>query len=664
MPLLAIADSIRRKQPGTEFLFVGVRHGIEEDVVPHAGYSLRFAASSGMPGSPLSPGMIPFLFKLLTGMIQAFFILLRFRPHRIIASGGYASAPVVFTTALCRFLTLGIWKLPLYIHEQNAAPGRMNLAAARIATMVGVSHASALKHFPASKTSLVGYPVRGDFSHPERQHARQDLGISDQDFYIVAFGGSQGARTLNRAVIDSLPLLSDLPGIRIYHLTGRIRSTGYDAVMDSKERLERLQHVKIRYQQEAYSHDTATHLAACDLAIIRAGSGSLLEICSMGLPAIVIPKANLPGDSQVLNARELYDREAIELLYEEPVLSGEGLVEAVDGKVLAEKIHQLYHSPEKRKKLSRNAKANADLHSAEIIADQVMEFDRHISRESTETEPVQMPASAFPTSPVSLRRQVEKQIGFPWEQAFQHGKITGNELESLTDLDYLHYRGSALLTHSAWQSRNEGVKLIGLTAHKKQLPTLIYLLTDRTPAGQFHRWLGGDYRQVGFIRRNVLAAMVLIGEWNGEVREGVRIALTDPYYEVRIFALRFLRRLENPSDEDCQLASIIRELARDRRQEVRMEALHTFGLLGDPTEAVDLCHEYLLDFHVMVRKGVVRCWQALLNRQDLSLNRDLLDKIEEDSKRFLLPSVSVHPHFPLKEEYAEVLGSLKKRRQE
>lgn len=347
MPLLAIADSIRRKQPGTEFLLSGYVMVSKRMLFPTRDIPSVLQHQAECPAPPVTrddslfvqtadrddPGV------LYSSPFQTS------PDHRIwrvcFCSSGFHHGALPFSHT-------GHLEASLYIHEQNAAPGRMNLAAARIATMVGVSHASALKHFPASKTSLVGYPVRGDFSHPERQHARQDLGISDQDFYIVAFGGSQGARTLNRAVIDSLPLLSDLPGIRIYHLTGRIRSTGYDAVMDSKERLERLQHVKIRYQQEAYSHDTATHLAACDLAIIRAGSGSLLEICSMGLPAIVIPKANLPGDSQVLNARELYDREAIELLYEEPVLSGEGLVEAVDGKVLAEKIHQLYHSPEKK----------------------------------------------------------------------------------------------------------------------------------------------------------------------------------------------------------------------------------------------------------------------------------------------------------------------------
>ncbi|MFH0881892.1 MAG: glycosyltransferase [bacterium] len=663
-PLLAISDALRELSPNIHLLFVGVRKGLEANIVPRAGIPLRYAPSIALPASRFSPGMLRFAFVLGLGVLKASFHLLTFRPDAIVASGGFASAPVVFAAKFVEMITFGLWRIPIYMHEQNAVPGRMNRFAARFVTKIGLSHPSATDSFNGRTVEVVGYPVRSNFGLINRDEARKRLNLGPKDFYMLVFGGSQGARTLNRATVDALPFLADRDNLVIIHASGAMRTGDYDANEDTRQRVEALERRPLRYTLTDYLHDMPLYLAASDLAIIRAGAGSLIEVCSAGVPSIVIPKANLPGDSQVANARELALRGAVEVIYEEPSLVNGRMIEAVNGEILAERICELIDDPPRRKKLAKKASTNADLHAAKRIARRVLALAKRTSASviSDDEPPVATDISQFPqlpTGPTALRHYVERKVGLVYENAFDHGRLRDEELERLNDLDYLRYRASALLVHPIWQLRNEGVKLLGLLRHQVKLSLLLHILTDRTPASWQHRLLGGDFVQVGFIRRNTLAAIALIGDYGEDTLKALPTAIDDPYYEVRSTAMRLIRRILREGVElTPEIIGAVERHTADPNLEVRWESLHTYGYCGTPEAVLTACRPYILAIQTPVRDAVLRAYLALSERFK-GTKEDWVQQLEQDLDRFAITSVSFHPFFPLKERYTTLRKRLR-----
>lgn len=659
-PMLAVADALTRLDADSRFLYIGVRGGLEARLVPRAGIQLRHAPSMGMPGLK-SPAMVRFVLTLSAGILAAAWHLVRFRPNVIVASGGYASAPAVFAASLLGALTLGIWRIPVYLHEQNAIPGRMNTLAARVARQIGVVHGGAVVHLPHPAVEVVGYPVRSSFAEHTRNDARAELGIPDDVHYVVVTGGSQGARTINRAMVDALPQLAGRSDLHIVHAAGTMAGRGYHAMNDTRARLNALGKRPVHYTLVEYLDNLPLHLAAANLTVIRAGAGSLVEACTQGVPAIVIPKANLPGDSQVANARELAAHGAIELLYEEPALVDGQIIEEVGGEELAGRILALIEDGDRRAGMVSRARRVFDREAANRIANRVHALGKGTlppaAEDSTNHDPPET-IEALPTSPTALRRFVEQTVGVRYERAFDHGPLREWQLDELPDLPYLRYRGAALLAHPSWPLRNEGVKLIGLTRHREKLPLILHLLTDRTPAPAWHRLLGGDFQVVGFVRRNALNALALLGVVNPAVREAIALAMDDPYYEVRATALKLVRSMIEQGRklaDDDEIVTQVRACTGDRNLEVRWEALDTFGHVGAPDEVLAVNRMYALEEKAPLREAVLRSYHALLDRfADDPDPHPWRATLANDLDRFALTSVAFHPHFPLKERFVSL----------
>ena len=246
-PALAIAEGIRNKYPDANFLYVGVKGKAEETMVPKAWSeemsngkaSIRFVRSRGYPGVNIKA--IGFVNDLCIGIFTSLFILLRFRPEAIIATGGYVSAPVLFAAYILK--KIGLIRSILFIHEQNAVLGLMNRVAVRFADKVGAAFPGT--NIPKEKKVFVGYPVRGsvvvqrDSDKSElRKKARQNLNIAQDAKVIFAFGGSQGARTINRGIVDALPLLLKDPKVIVIHGTGKqLKGNAYNGFDDVQNRL-------------------------------------------------------------------------------------------------------------------------------------------------------------------------------------------------------------------------------------------------------------------------------------------------------------------------------------------------------------------------------------------------------------------------------------------
>lgn len=645
-PALAIGAALA--EPGSETLFVGVKGRAEEQVVPREGIPIRFVRASGFPGARPSPALARFLVELAVGTAQAAGILLRFRPDVIVGTGGFASAPVIFAATFLR--KLGLLRSRVFVHEQNAVPGKLNRLVGRFAEKVFVTFPETLSLFPGNG-AVTGYPLRKRIGHVSREEARSrlDFAVPEGRTVVFVFGGSQGSRSLNRGLVDALgDLLPHAERLFVVHGTGLFKGAGYDAGADTEARLaaryskEERERIASFYVSRSYFHDIASVYAVSDLVVIRGGSGSLNEVARMGLPALVVPKANLPGDHQVANARALERAGGAEVLYEETVLRDGHLVEELDGALLARRVLALAGDPERLAEMSRRGRDVLGIDAAAEIAHHV----RH-GRGTGTLDPTLVPAPHV-VSNAALLARLEKAAA-----AAGKGYRAEDHVEP-RDLAWFRSRAASLLVADAWESRNLGVKLLGLLGAADKVPLLLALLADRTPAPLLHRLLGGDFVQVGFVRRNAFVALARLGVVDAGVEAALLAGLADPYWEVRAEAARaaasFAGRLGRHAEV---VAALVKGLA-DRNLEAASAAAEALGALGNEGEALPALLALADHRFWKVRAAALRGVLALVERGAVPASA----KLKEALAAFLLTSTDFRPQFEMKLSYRRVLEAL------
>ena len=343
-PAIAIADKIVERSNDTEVLFVGTTHGLEKDLVPHAGYEIRFITVRGLDRKNLLKN-----FKVLAdynkGKKQAKKIIEEFRPDVVIGTGGYASGPVVRVAA-----AMGI---PSYIQEQNAFPGVTNKMLEKHVKKVFLGFEEAEKYFKHPEKHVVtGNPVRADFFFFFRNESRKKLGLSDDDFMLLSFGGSQGAGRINRAMIDVVRKYNGEKNMQVYFATGKAY---YDPVMTEigDMGIDTADNIHIM----EYISDMQVYLSAADLVVARSGALTVSEIAICGRPSILVPSPNVTGDHQTFNAKAIADKGGAVLL-PEPELSGESL---------CEEIEKLRKDNERLAEMAVNARKSAPMDATDII---------------------------------------------------------------------------------------------------------------------------------------------------------------------------------------------------------------------------------------------------------------------------------------------------------
>jgi UDP-N-acetylglucosamine--N-acetylmuramyl-(pentapeptide) pyrophosphoryl-undecaprenol N-acetylglucosamine transferase len=654
-PALAIGSVLASAE--TRFLFVGVRGRVEEEVVPREGIPIKFVRASGFPGS-LSPELVRFCANLAIGVLQSVFILLSFRPEIIVGTGGYVSAPIVIAAALLRKLHLVHSRV--FIHEQNAVPGKLNRLMGRFAYRVLVTFPETLSFFPGSGV-LVGYPLRKRIARVSREEAKQkvDLPIPDGRKVILVFGGSQGSRTINRALVDALKyLLPYRDRLFIIHGVGLFKSAEYNSLTDTEARMRRLynsdqlRQIADFYSFRAFFHDIELFYVLSDLVVARGGAGSLNEISAMGLPALIIPKSNLPGDHQVLNARSMERAGGAEILYEEVAPVNGSLSEWIDGKILAQRLISLIEDDSRLRKMRE--------HSGSFLnQDALVHIERLIRGQETGVEPNAY-VSAEPIKEVPLPGN--RTLLMLLEKAFEKQKSAYTPesiIPRLQDLEYLKNRASALLIHSSWQERNVGVKLLGLLQAKEKIQALLALFHDRKPASLLKRILGGDFEQVGFIRRNIISALVRIGEISPEIEKALLAGLEDPYYEVRAEAARaaayFGYRLPSPD----KLIAVLLRLLTDKNIDVAMAAAEALGKIGGESDAMPALLGMWDSRLWRLRAAVLRGLLFLVERGKIAR----LEILEAQVPNFILTSTDFAPQFEIRSAYRQLMESVSRKKE-
>ena len=289
-PAVALAQLLLKQEPTAAVQFVGTDKGLEARLLPKLGLPLRTVAMAGVVGRGWR-GKLEMLPRLLKSMLQAKAIFKDFRPDLIIGVGGYASVPVL--------LMAKARGIPYLIHEQNAIPGLSNKLLGRWAKLICLSFPQTAADFNPAKTLVTGNPLR-----PGLEEVAVQLPPAGK---LLIFGGSLGARAINQAVMQMLPLLKDWPQRPvILHQTGeadftQVRQAYAAAGFDPQ-------------QVVPFIEDMASAYAEAKLIVCRAGATTLAELTVCGRPAVLIPFPFAAADHQTANAKVLVEAGAAELL--------------------------------------------------------------------------------------------------------------------------------------------------------------------------------------------------------------------------------------------------------------------------------------------------------------------------------------------------------------
>jgi UDP-N-acetylglucosamine--N-acetylmuramyl-(pentapeptide) pyrophosphoryl-undecaprenol N-acetylglucosamine transferase len=300
IPALAIADELKKNYAG-EVLFIGTARGIENRLVPAAGYPLQLVRVGGLKNVSLMT-RAKTAFDLPRAVRDAGRMLNEFAPDVVIGVGGYASGPAMLAAILKHVPTLAF--------EPNVVPGFANRLVARLVSGAAVHFAETAKYF--RRAEVTGVPVRQAFFQiPQKRGGAATL---------LVFGGSQGAHAINEAMMRCLPeLRRQAPGIHIVHQTG---DRDYEAVTAAyREWYESAQTFR-------FIEDMPGAFAQADLVVCRSGASTVAEIAAAGKPAVFVPFPHAADDHQRVNAEAL-ERAGAAVVVEESRLEGVWLAETI-----------------------------------------------------------------------------------------------------------------------------------------------------------------------------------------------------------------------------------------------------------------------------------------------------------------------------------------------
>ncbi len=284
-PAIAVARELEDMVPAVEVHFIGTFHGIEARILPREGFPLHVVEAEGFRGRGLRRGVA--LLKLIVGFRQSLRILRVVRPRWVLGVGGYASLPAGLAAVALR--------IPLFLHEQNAVPGLANRVLSRWAREVFLSYPRTKGLSQRARTRVTGNPVRRELAGVSRDPAF--FGIGRDKRVVLVFGGSQGAKSINRALMGDLGLFEEHRERMAF-----IHQVGEGMVEEVKETYER---VGLEAHVTPFIHEMGKAYATAHLVVCRAGATTLAEVTVLGKPSILIPFPHAVGDHQLHNARAL-----------------------------------------------------------------------------------------------------------------------------------------------------------------------------------------------------------------------------------------------------------------------------------------------------------------------------------------------------------------------
>jgi UDP-N-acetylglucosamine--N-acetylmuramyl-(pentapeptide) pyrophosphoryl-undecaprenol N-acetylglucosamine transferase len=341
-PGLAVAEELASN--GHQILLLISEKEIDRTAVEgRAEFRIEKIPAVGLPRWR-SPQVLSFAAKFVRGLTRCLSLFRTFRPQAVLAMGGFTStAPIL----------AGHWlKVPTFLHESNAIPGKANRLNARFCNRVLLGFAECARYFPRSSVEVTGTPIRSSLRAPvDRSSALASLRLRPELQTLLVMGGSQGARGINQAMLALLPRYATKP-VQFIHLAGKDER---DTVSEQYRREGLPAYVT------SFHHKMEEVYAIADVAVARSGAASLTEISYFGIPSILIPYPFAAENHQLLNA-EVFARCGAAEILEESSISENRLSSAIDG---------ILFDPNRRETMHRQMQALTSANSASRIAELV-----------------------------------------------------------------------------------------------------------------------------------------------------------------------------------------------------------------------------------------------------------------------------------------------------
>jgi UDP-N-acetylglucosamine--N-acetylmuramyl-(pentapeptide) pyrophosphoryl-undecaprenol N-acetylglucosamine transferase len=334
-PALAILNKIKEHEPDSEFLYIGTHNRMEKDIVPNKGIPFESIEIYGFDRHNLLRN-----FKVIRCLMKSKSkvknLIKNFNPDIVIGVGGYVTVPVISCAKKLGYKT--------FIHEQNSIPGKANKYLIKYSDKIGISMKSTLKDFPEDKVVFTGNPCSEDALKKEPMD-KTSLGLHDDKKLVLIVMGSLGASTVNKVMVEALPNAKS-DEYEVVFVTGK---KDYDEISTH----EFPENIKV----VPYIDGMAGLMKKTDLIITRAGASTLSEIIALKVPSILIPSPYVPNNHQYINAMDLVNVNAADILEEKDL----------NASTLINKMTDLLNNQDKLNEMKNNLSQLGIDNSAEKI---------------------------------------------------------------------------------------------------------------------------------------------------------------------------------------------------------------------------------------------------------------------------------------------------------
>lgn len=347
-PAIAVCDALKLDDSTKEIYYVGNPKNLEYEIASKMGYTFLPLKISGMPRQ-LNFRLIKWFFNLQIAIIKSVYYIHKYKPDVIFGTGGYVSAPALFAGHMTN--------IPIMIHDSDAQPGIVSKYIAPMAKCVSLTFECSKESIKSDNIHLNGNPIRETFSTLTKEDARKNLNLENKRTLCI-MGGSQGAESINKAASEILRTLSFNHNLQIIFQTGK---------KNYEKTIKRLKEVYPEFEKDKnliikpYFNDMVNVLKASDIAVSRAGSLSISELCASSIASILVPYPHAAADHQRKNAKYMVGQRAA-LYLEDADTTKETLLIAIE---------QLLDSEEKLKTIQQNASKLAKPDATKNIVNQI-----------------------------------------------------------------------------------------------------------------------------------------------------------------------------------------------------------------------------------------------------------------------------------------------------
>ena len=335
-PGIAIANKIKKEEKDSEIIFIGTTRGLENDLVPRAGYKLKTIDAYGL-SKKISIENIKKMYKTFKGYSEAKKIISEFKPDIVIGTGGYICGATISSAHNL--------KIPTILHESNAFPGKAIKMLANKTNTILVSFEDAIPRIKNCKNVVfTGTPVKikkKEFNENEKIKIINDIGLSDKKPIILVFGGSQGAKRINDTLVEIIKNKLN----KNYQVIWATGPKQYDIIKEELETLNmninNISNMKIL----PYIYNMEDLMNIVDVIVARSGAMTITEISNLGKPSILVPLPNVSHNHQLYNAKALEKVKAAKII----------LDNEINGKILNKTIEEIILNKQKMMYMGKNA---------------------------------------------------------------------------------------------------------------------------------------------------------------------------------------------------------------------------------------------------------------------------------------------------------------------